>query len=101
AARITGRFAVLTTGMLGGVLWLYQQTLSDQRKALIKTEEKLNDDAKKLMSTVEEYRVVAEDSIEKLGDSENTLKKAVDALCKGDPKCAEQYKVSVKSGRRA
>lgn len=57
AARTTGRFAVLTTGVLGFGLWAYQQTLSQQKKEnllqreeIAEKEKELNDKQAKLDS---------------------------------------------------
>lgn len=48
AARITARGAVFATGIIGGGLWLYQQTLSEQKREVKLAKKKVHEAEKKL-----------------------------------------------------
>lgn len=56
AARITGRCAVLATGVVGTGLWLYQQKISGQARQLIKQSEQLSSQAEQLKENQKELK---------------------------------------------
>lgn len=84
AARIAGRFALLTTGVLGLGLWGFQQMLSWQKRELdektriledkeqkfYKREGRFNLRVSEILKEVYEYHEIAKDSIKTLEDYE-------------------------------
>lgn len=108
AARTTGRFAVLTTGVLGFGLWAYQQTLSQQKKEnllqreeIAEKEKELNDKQAKLdlekgkfgpnvtqlANEIKDYRDIAYLYKKRLEIADSTVKE----LCGQNPDCYKNY----------
>jgi hypothetical protein len=91
AGRTTARAVIMATGVGGGLLWIYQQTLSGQIKKIQETAEDV--------SKERDTRELAGEEHLKIAVSHKMLKSEIDvaddfiknSLCKGNQNCIEDY----------